>query len=793
MAIAEDAEAGLAAKFAVMRELLDERQWRVYLGTEARALGRGGVAAVARASGASQVTVAAGAAQAADPGALAALARGRSRRPGAGRPKAEDAQPGLRQALGGVLEEATRGDPVSEITWCSLSLRDLRRQLAARGFRCGKDAIARMLRQEGYSLQAMAKVLEGRQHPDRDGQFRHVNAMIRAFAAAGYPVVSADAKKKEQLGPYHRDGRTWRPAGNPVKVRDHDFPDQELGKITPYGVYDIAANRGFVSVGTSCDTAAFAVNALRLWWQREGALRYPGAARLLVTADAGGSNGYRSRLWKDQLAVLAAETGLKISVVHFPPGTSKWNRIEHRLFCHITRTWRTRPLMTADDAVAGIAATVTSQGLKCTAVRDDAAYPEGAKVSGERLRYLQDRVVVRHGPHRDWNYTILPAPRPAPEPEPEPGPGPGRAGPDPALVRALAALAGIGDPDALAGELALAWDAAREHRLTLERGRGRIRRCGNSNASLARLALPAILTAAACRYNAGMSCALIGTLLGVHHATIGDATRYARPVLEQHGLTITTGRPRISTLRDLREHASATGITIPLPQPHPPPSRTRPPPAPDTPEPANLKTDASQAPTTAPGSRRRSTTRARWPSPGLSRPRRTGRASGMLRSWRTRYTSRCSASAVRGERGPRRTPLAIAPDRLPGRGGDLVRLGRPRRAVRVRPDPPAARHRRRLHHQHRDHAAGRGGSLRRVRAAGLAHCRSPGTRPVVRSQVGDRGPGSRHVRPGDLSPAGRRARGPGAVAGRGTRVLHPGGDPRVRGGPDAPAQGRPCR
>lgn len=191
MAIAEDAEAGLAAKFAVMRELLDERQWRVYLGTEARALGRGGVAAVARASGASQVTVAAGAAQAADPGALAALARGRSRRPGAGRPKAEDAQPGLRQALGGVLEEATRGDPVSEVTWCSLSLRDLCRQLAARGFRCGKDAIARMLRQEGYSLQAMAKVLEGRQHPDRDGQFRHVNAMIRAFRAAGYPVAVA--------------------------------------------------------------------------------------------------------------------------------------------------------------------------------------------------------------------------------------------------------------------------------------------------------------------------------------------------------------------------------------------------------------------------------------------------------------------------------------------------------------------------------------------------------------------------------------------------------------------------
>ena len=235
--------------------------------------------------------------------------------------------------------------------------------------------------------------------------------------------------------------------------------------------------------------------------------------------------------------------------------------------------------------MACIAATVTSQGLKCTAVRDDAAYPEGAKVSGEPgpRHLLQDRVVVRHGPHRDWNYTILPAPG-LPQNQNQ-NPDPGWLGLDPALVRALAALAGIGDPDALAGESALAWDAAREHRLTLERGRGRIRRCGNSNASLARLALPAILTAAACRYNAWMSRALIGTLLGVHHATIGDATRYARPVLEQHGLTITTGRPRISTLRDLREHASATGITIPLPLPDPPPSRTRPRPPPTRPNP----------------------------------------------------------------------------------------------------------------------------------------------------------------------------------------------------------------
>ena len=272
----------------------------------------------------------------------------------------------------------------------------------------------------------MSRVLEGSQHPDRDAQFRHINEQIAEFGAAGDPVVSVDAKKKEQLGPFHRAGRTWRRAGDPVKVRDHDFPDAELGKITPYGVYDIAANRGFVSAGTSRDTAAFAVDALRLWWQREGSSRYPGARRLLVTCDAGGSNGVRSRLWKDQLAVLAGETGLEITVCHFPPGTSKWNKIEHRLFCHITRTWRARPLMTTEDAVAGIAATTTYQGLKCTAVLDEGGYPDEVKVGEKRMRHLEDRVIGRHDAHGEWNYAVRPAPagpdrsRPAaPAPRPD--------------------------------------------------------------------------------------------------------------------------------------------------------------------------------------------------------------------------------------------------------------------------------------------------------------------------------------------------------------------------------------
>ena len=314
-------EAALAAKFAVMRSFLDERGWRVYLGSEANALGYGGVAVVARAAGVSQTTVAAGAREAADQGALEALEPGRSRRPGAGRPRAEDAQPGLRQALDGLLEEGKRGDPVSAVTWNILSLRDIAAQMALRGFAVSKDTVARLMRADGYSLQGMSRVLEGRQHEDRDGQFRNINAEIARALADGEPAVSVDGKKKEQLGAYHRAGKSWRPAGDPVRVRSHDFPEQDGTVISPYGVYDIAANRGFVSVGTSRDTAAFAVHAIRLWWQQEGSLRYPGATRLLVTCDAGGSNSYRTRLWKDQLAVLAAQTGLRIEVMHFPPGT----------------------------------------------------------------------------------------------------------------------------------------------------------------------------------------------------------------------------------------------------------------------------------------------------------------------------------------------------------------------------------------------------------------------------------------------------------------------------------------
>jgi hypothetical protein len=559
VAIAGGDEAVLAEKFAVMRPLLDERQWRVYLGTEARARGYGGIAAVARASGASQTTVAAGASEAAGGEGPGALPPGRSRRPGAGRPRAEDAQPGLKEALDGLLEEGKRGDPVSAVTWSTLSLRDIARQMTAGGFPCSKDVAARLMHEDGWSLQGMSRTTEGRQHPDRDAQFRRTNAMIAGFRAAGDPVISVDAKKKEQLGPYHRPGRSWRPAGDPVKVRDHDFPDEELGKVTPYGIYDIAANTGFVSVGTSHDTAAFAVSAIRRWWLAEGQLRYPRAARLLVTCDSGGSNSSVSRLWKHELALLAAQTGLEVTVCHFPPGTSKWNKIEHRLFCHVTRTWKARPLMTKEDAVAGIAATATFQGLKCTAVLDDGDYPEGVQVSGQRMRHLEGRVLARAAFHGEWNYTVLPAPRPGPEQEPGP------AGPDPALPAALAALAGVPDLHERAGH---AWAADREHRLALGRGRPRLKNTGHG---IRLLAPETVLAAAACRIRLGMTWALLAQVLGVHHSSISVPGGHAVTLLQGLGITPEAGQPRIRTTAALRARATALGTTINAITRHDPP------------------------------------------------------------------------------------------------------------------------------------------------------------------------------------------------------------------------------
>jgi hypothetical protein len=391
----------LAAKFGAIFPHLDERQRRLLMGAEARALGHGGIRLVARAAGVREATVSAGV------GELEAGAGplGRVRRPGGGRKKAAEADPGLVPALLALVEPDERGDPASPLRWTAKSTRALAAQLTAQGHRAGADTVGDLLRAEGFSLQGNVKAVEGRQHPDRDAQFRYINEQARAHQGAADPVISVDTKKKELVGDFRNAGRQWRPKGQPAAVRVHDFPGDSLGKAIPYGVYDVTANAGWVNVGTDHDTAAFAVESIRRWWKAAGQAGYPLARRLLVTADAGGSNGYRTRAWKTGLAGLAAETGLEITVCHFPPGTSKWNKIEHRLFSAITMNWRGRPLTSHEVIVQAIAATTTRTGLTVHAELDPGSYPDGVKVSNEQMAALP---ISRHAFHGDWNYTLCP-------------------------------------------------------------------------------------------------------------------------------------------------------------------------------------------------------------------------------------------------------------------------------------------------------------------------------------------------------------------------------------------------
>lgn len=329
----------------------------------------------------------------------------RVRPPGAGRPKAIDAQPGLLVALDDLVEPESRGDPMCPLRWTTKSTRTLAAELEAQGFQISHVTVAGLLHQMGYSLQAPAKENEGAQHVDRDAQFRHLYAQVDDHLGAGQPVISVDAKKKEVVGNLKNGGREWQPAKTPVRVDVHDFPDPEVGKAVPYGVYDMAANEGFVVVGDDGDTAEFAVASIRRWWEQVGTVAYPNATRLLITADAGGSNGYRTRLWKVELAKLAAEAGIEITVCHFPPGTSKWNKVEHRLFSAISMNWRGRPLTSHQVMVELIAATSTTTGLKVRAQLDQGYYPTGIKITDNQLAAVP---LTRHAFHGDWNYTILP-------------------------------------------------------------------------------------------------------------------------------------------------------------------------------------------------------------------------------------------------------------------------------------------------------------------------------------------------------------------------------------------------
>jgi hypothetical protein len=332
---------------------------------------------------------------------------GRTRKPGGGRKRAEVHDGDLVAALESLIEPSTRGDPESPLRWTTLSTRNLARALQGLGHQVSDFVVRRLLPELGYSLQANSKQTEGNQHADRDAQFAYLNAQAAEHLAAGCPVISVDTKKKELVGDFKNRGAELRPAGNPERVRVHDFKDPELGKANPYGVYDVGDNSGWVSVGTDHDTSAFAVNTIRSWWQCVGRVRYPDTARLLITADGGGSNGYRVRAWKTELAAFAAEAGLTITVCHLPPGTSKWNKIEHRLFSHISMNWRGRPLISHEVIVTTIAATTTQAGLTVDAVLDTGEYPIGVKIPDQRMKEIEETgVLERHEWHPEWNYTL---------------------------------------------------------------------------------------------------------------------------------------------------------------------------------------------------------------------------------------------------------------------------------------------------------------------------------------------------------------------------------------------------
>jgi hypothetical protein len=334
---------------------------------------------------------------------------GRVRRPGAGRPSATASDPALVAALDALVDPVTRGDPESALRWTTKSTPKLATELTGRGHKVSATTVAKLLKASGYSLQANTKTVEGKQHPDRDAQFEYLNSRATQFIEAGDPVISVDTKKKELVGDFAARGREYEPKGRPRKTRVHDFPDKDLGKIAPYGVYDIAANTGWVNVGTDADTAEFAVESIRRWWNTMGANAYPGATRLLITADAGGSNGARLRLWKTELAEFATQTGLDITVCHFPPGTSKWNKIEHRLFSAISRNWRGRPLESHEVIIETLRAVTTRTGLTVHAELDSNTYERGIKIPAIDITALEEAgILSRHGFHGDWNYTMHP-------------------------------------------------------------------------------------------------------------------------------------------------------------------------------------------------------------------------------------------------------------------------------------------------------------------------------------------------------------------------------------------------
>lgn len=394
--------AAIKKRFEKLDQYLDERLRRLVAGAEALAIGRGGISAVSRETGLCREAIREGCQELERQDHLP---EGRVRRKGAGRKRTVDQDPTLKADLERLIDPVTRGDPESPLRWTCKSTRQLADALNEMGHRTSHRMVGELLRELGYSLQSNRKTLEGSSHPDRNAQFEHIHAQVKQFQGRGDPVISVDTKKKELVGNFKQAGREWRPEGQPESVKVHDFQDPELGKVAPYGVYDSTLNIGWVNVGTDHDTSQFAVESIRRWWRSMGATGYREAQRLLITADGGGSNGSRVRLWKRELQALATELGLAITVCHFPPGTSKWNQIEHRLFAFITMNWRGRPLISHEVVVNLIASTTNRKGLQVYCELDGNEYPKGIKVTDAEMNDLK---IDRHSFHGEWNYTILP-------------------------------------------------------------------------------------------------------------------------------------------------------------------------------------------------------------------------------------------------------------------------------------------------------------------------------------------------------------------------------------------------
>ena len=402
--MADGSDAGLRAKHALLSRYLNERQRRLVAAADAQLLGHGGIATLSRITGLSRTTLHKGLQELEG----SEVPAERVRREGGGRKRKSEQDPAVVKELERLVDPATRGDPMSPLRWTSKSTAKLAEELCQRGFAISSRTVGRLLHEQDYSLQSNRKTQEGTSHPDRDAQFQHISQQTQAFQQRGAPVVSVDTKKKELVGDFKNGGREWQPKGTPEQVRVHDFPDKELGKAIPYGVYDVTSNQGWVSVGTDHDTAEFAMETIRRWWLQMGSKSYPGAREVLILADGGGSNGSRTKLWKMALQKLADETGMAISVCHFPPGTSKWNKIEHRMFCHITENWRGKPLVSHEVIVNLIGNTTTPKGLRIRAELDRQTYPTGIKIADADLAELMIEKSEFHG---EWNYRISPRPK----------------------------------------------------------------------------------------------------------------------------------------------------------------------------------------------------------------------------------------------------------------------------------------------------------------------------------------------------------------------------------------------